>query len=128
MAARLIIEISPSEPNASAYLPDGRSCRADPEIAEALLDCTGSGDVEPACGFVRDTIKVDWRIVARNAQGEYENRVATAAEKAATARAIYFESATDFEDEGDAEAYLIWSAASDFENESEEGDCGQAYT
>jgi hypothetical protein len=88
-----------------------------------FLDCTGSGDAEPACEYIRDTFEIDWRIVARNAAGDYENRTATPEEKAECARAIYFESDSDFEgDESLCENYLIWQAAHDIEYERSNGE------
>jgi predicted 3-demethylubiquinone-9 3-methyltransferase (glyoxalase superfamily) len=111
MNARTIIEISPNEPRASACLANGAEISTDNDVAEAFADCCTSGDCEEACRFVRDQIGVDWRIIARNAAGEYENREATAEEKEATARAIYFESERDFSDIEWAEIYLIWEAA-----------------
>lgn len=83
-----------------------------------MLDCTDSGDAEPACVYVRDHVGIDFRIVARNAGGEYENRAATASEKAETCRAIYFDSETDFTDEKTADLYLIWQAAAELEAEA----------
>lgn len=114
---RLIIEICPAEPCASACLMDGREVSEDSAVADALADCRASGDCQPACEYVRDTLGVDFRIVARNAAGEYENRAATAEEKQATAEAIYFESETDFSDERTAETYLIWDAACSAESD-----------
>lgn len=116
MRKPLIIEVCPREPRASMCLANGESVRGS-EYETDVLDCTRSGDVEPACDYVRDRIGVDFRIVARNAAGEYEDREATAAEKAATARAIYFDSTADFDDEETAETYLIWQAACDVESE-----------
>ncbi len=114
--ARLIIEISPNEPRTSPCLMSGAEVGEDSEVAEALADCSASGDVQDACEYVRDVIGVEFRIVARNEAGEYENRLATAAEKEATARAIYFESESDFADENLAEVYLIWDAACSLDN------------
>lgn len=106
----LIVEICPSEPRASMCTAKGASLARSPHRQD-VLDCTRSGDVEPACEYVRDAIGVDFRIVARQPDGTYKNRRATAEEKAAVCRAIYFESDTDFSDEATAEAYLIWEAA-----------------
>ncbi len=116
MTAPIIIEVCPHEPRASMCLANGESVLGSDHESD-VLDCTSSGDVEPACSYVRDHVGVEFRIVARNAAGEYENRLATAEEKAATCRAIYFESETDFSDESTAELYLIWQAASDVEHE-----------
>lgn len=118
--AKLIIEICPWEGLASPCLPNGQSVSDDPDIAEALADCCKSGDCQPACEYVRDQIAIEWRIVAKDAAGEYENRLATAEEKAQTARTIYFESKADFEDESTVETYLIWQAAHQFEDEEQE--------
>ncbi|MEN3144594.1 hypothetical protein ABDF71_21630 [Ochrobactrum sp. WV_118_8] len=115
---KLIIEICPHEPRASICTMDGLPVSCDPVLSAHVMDCTASGDCQPACEYVRDVIGVEFRIVARNAAGEYENRLATAAEKAATSRVIYFESESDFDDEPTAETYLIWSAAHDAEQES----------
>lgn len=108
----LIIEISPREPRAEVYLANGESVKGS-EYESDLLDCIASGDVQEACEYVRDQIGVEFRIVAINPEtGEYENRLATAAEKAETCRAIYFDSEADFSDESIADLYLIWEAAS----------------
>jgi hypothetical protein len=103
----LIIEICPREPRASF-------CDVPEDIAPDILDCTRSGDAAEACEYVRGQWRPRFRIVARNATGEYENRRATDAEKAETARAIYFDSDTDFDDIVNVEMYLIWQAASDY--------------
>lgn len=87
------------------------------EFYQDMMDCTGSGDAEPACSFVRDHLKPEFRIVAKNADGGYENRLAIPEEKAACCSEIYFESDTDFTDEDTAELYLIWQAACDLEHE-----------
>ena len=117
MAKPLIIEICPCEPRASACLANGESIIG--SVFESdMLDCTASGDAEPACAYVRDQIGIDFRIIARNAGGEYENRAATADEKAETCRAIYFDRQTDFADENTADLYLIWQAAAELEGEA----------
>ena len=103
----LIIEICPREPRASF-------CDVPEDLAADILDCTRSGDCEPACEYVRRHLRPEFRTVARNAAGEYENRPATDAEISETARRIYFDSATDFDDVEHAEMYLIWQAASDY--------------
>lgn len=113
--AKLIIEICPREPSTSACLPDGEELFGS-DIEQDIRDCVASGDCEPACHYVRDTIGVDFRIVARSANGDYENRPATDEEMAETARAIYFESDADFTDRDTAATYLIWDAAHDFVN------------
>jgi len=115
--AQIIIEICPKEPRASACLINGESVATDSYVAEMLADCRRSGDAQRPCEYVLDDVGVEFRIVARNASGEYENRLATDEEKAATCRAIYFESETDFSDVRRAEIYLVWEAASDAESE-----------
>lgn len=109
--AQLIIEICPREPRTSLCLANGLELSTDPDTAEHVADCTRSGDCEPACLYVLDAVGVEFRIIARNDRGEYENRIATAEEKAATARAIYFDSDSDFSDERTVETYLVWDAA-----------------
>lgn len=109
--AKLIIEIVGED--VSACLMDGSEVATDAEVSEALDDCTHSGDASEACAFVRNVIGVEFRTIVRNGTGEYENRQATDAEMAACARAIYFESETDFTDRDNAADYLIWQAAHD---------------
>lgn len=108
-APRIIIELG--HECTSVCLLDGSEATTDAEVHDALFDCTRSGDCQDACEYVLDNIGVEWRIVAKNAAGEYENRLATAEEKEAVARAIYFESESDFADERTAETYLVWDAA-----------------
>lgn len=117
--AQVIIEICPHEPRASACLMNGAEISTDPDIAQDFADCRASGDCEPACQYVRDAIGCEFRIVARNASGEYENRLATDDEIRATCEAIYFDSETDFTDRDTCATYLIWEAASDLESESD---------
>jgi len=100
----LTIEICPREPRATV-------AEATPHALLDLADCIRGGDAEPMCAYVRDHHAPAFRIIARNAAGEYENREATAEEKAETCRAIYFDSETEFDDEETAELYLIWQAA-----------------
>ncbi len=99
----LEIEISFREP--SALFVDTSS------HVQEIADCTTSGDNEPACAYVRDHIGVQFRIIAKNDLGEYENRIATDLEIEQTARAIYFESESDFSDIDTASLHLIWEAA-----------------
>lgn len=111
--SKLIIEICPHEPRTSPCLANGDAVSADETLAADLADCNRSGDCEPACRYVLEAHTVEFRIVARNQRGKLVNRLATPAEKAATARAIYFDSKTDFSDEGTADTYLVWEAARD---------------
>jgi hypothetical protein len=110
--AQLIIEICPREPRATACLMNGDEVSADPDVSTHFADCNRSGDCEQACLYVLDHVGVEFRIVARNARGKFENRLATPEEKAATCRAIYFDSESDFSNERTAETYLVWEAAS----------------
>lgn len=100
---KLQIEICPSEPRAM-FADVG-------DHADDIADCTGPGDAEEACAYVRDVIGVTFHIITRTADGECENRLATDEEIEATARAIYFESDSDFSDQDTAALYLIWEAA-----------------
>jgi hypothetical protein len=104
----LIIEICPREPRADF-------CDVPEDLAPDILDCTRSGDCEPACEYVRRHLRPEFRIVAPNAAGEYENRLATDDEILETAREIYFE--TEFRDVEHAEMYLIWDAANGYAQE-----------
>lgn len=116
--ATLIIEVSPLEPRASICLANGESVIGS-EYESDIMDCTASGDCQPACEYVRDNLEIEYRIVARNKAGEYENRLATDKELRATAKAIYFESNADFSDMGTTKTYLIWEAACGLESERE---------
>lgn len=112
---RIIIGICPREPRATACLMNGEDVSSDAEVAQHLADCNRPGDCQQACLYVLNHVGVEFRIIARSARnvsGEYENRLATAEEKEATARAIYFDSESDFSDETTAETYLVWEAAS----------------
>lgn len=111
MTKALIIEIVGED--VSVCLTNGQEVSEDEEVSQALAHCRASGDAEEACAYVRDHLGADFRTIARSeASGEYENRGATREEKQAVCEAIYFESSTDFSDEGTAELYLIWEAAS----------------
>jgi hypothetical protein len=112
-APQIIIEICPDEPRATACLMDGSEIATDPDILSDIKDCTKSGDCQEACEFIRDQIGVEFRIVARDQSGKYENRLATDAELQATCEAIYFDhSADEFSDDADrCKTHLIWEAA-----------------
>lgn len=107
----LVIEICPNEPRADFVGVSG--------YTRDIADCTASGDCEPACAYVRDHIGVQFRIIARNEHGGYENRPATELEVERTARAIYFDSESDFSDMNVAALYLIWDAAHNAESNGE---------
>ena len=107
----LVIEICPNEPRADFVDVSG--------YTRDIADCTASGDCEPACAYVRDHIGVQFRTIAKNDRGEYENRLATDSEIERTARAIYFDSESDFSDTNVAALYLIWNAAHNAESDEE---------
>lgn len=107
----LTIEICPNEPRADFVDTSSH--------VQEIADCTTSGDNEPSCAYVRDHIGVQFRIIARKDSGEYENRIATDSEIEQTARAIYFESESDFSDIDTASLYLIWDAAHNAESNGE---------
>ena len=113
--AMITIEICPHEPRASVAIWVKESHE------EHLLDCTRSGDAQPACEYVRDQIGVVFNIVARNDyNGLYENRYATRQEIQDTCKAIYFDSDADFSDDDTCAMYLIWEAANNLAHEIEE--------
>jgi hypothetical protein len=111
---KYIIEICPNEPRASICGMNGESVANDSDVA----DCRASGDCQPACEYVL-SLGVEFRIVARDENGQYVNRLATDGELEATARAIYFDSDSDFTDSDTARLYLMWEAANSCEGESE---------
>lgn len=90
-------------------------------LLDDILDCTASGDCEPACRYVKQTYDIDWRMVKR-IDGEYQNVTASAEDKRKVCEEIYFESESDFSDEELAEVYLIWQAAHDVARELEESE------
>lgn len=110
-----IIEIGheaamPCRPNGSRISPKS-------ELGRDLMDCNRSGDCEPACRYVIEHHKPQFRIV-KMVDGKYENVIATHADKAKVCREIYFDSDSDFEgDESLCETYLVWEAATDIERQ-----------
>lgn len=112
----LKIEICPYEPRTSLCDVVER----DSALADDLLDCTGSGDAEPACKYVLDTwepIFWTWDSKAR------EHRLALPSEIQATCEAIYFEHEPgEFADMAKASLYLIWDAANGFRDDLERED------
>ena len=84
---------------------------------ETLLDmndCNGSGDAEPACQYILDNYKPDFRIV-RRVGDVYQNVISSKEEKLLVCRELYGGSGTDFSDEDIANLYLVWAAASNLE-------------
>lgn len=110
-----VIEISGGE--ISVSLANGESAVFGNGLAD-WLDCVKPGDVQEMCEFIRDGRKVEFRVMGRNPiTDEIENQAATALDKRLACESIYFDSETDFSDERTAEAYLIWQAASQIEDE-----------
>ena len=94
----------------------------EPRLGEMLADmndCNRSGDAEPACRFILDAYKPEFRIV-RKVRGKYQNVIAFSEEKSQVCREIYGGSETNFNDEGNANLYLVWAAASDLEAMTQE--------
>jgi len=86
----------------------------DGEMRSDMNDCNRSGDAEPACQYILDNYKPKFRIV-RNVGGDYQNVIASKEEKYQVCREIYGGSETNFNDEDNANLYLVWAAASDLE-------------
>lgn len=86
----------------------------DGEMLSDMNDCNGSGDAEPACQYILDNYKPEFRIV-RRVGGVYQNVIASKEEKLQVCREIYGGSDTNFSDEDNANLYLVWAAASDLE-------------
>ena len=83
----------------------------DTEMLSDMNDCNRSGDVEPACQYILDHYKPEFRIV-RNVGGDYQNVIASKEEKFQVCRETYSGSDTNFNDEDNANLYLVWAAAS----------------
>lgn len=96
-------------------MPGGLEVIEDETIEQDLADCRASGDCGPACQYVLSVYRPRFVIVAKDANGVYENREATDTELEATCREIYFESESDFSDTQTAKTYLILQAASEAE-------------
>lgn len=86
----------------------------DGEILSDMNDCNRSGDAEPACQYILDNYKPEFRIV-RRVGDVYQNVIASKEEKYQVCREIYGASDTNFSDEDNANLYLVWAAASDLE-------------
>tara|TARA_R110000851_G_scaffold163685_1_gene307680 strand:+ start:2787 stop:3140 length:354 start_codon:yes stop_codon:yes gene_type:complete len=86
-----------------------------------LLDCVSQGDCEEACKFVLSVHKPTFNIVAINPiSNKYENRLATDKEIQEVCEIVYFESETNFSDVDVAKTYLVWEAASNFQQDVED--------
>tara|TARA_R110000796_G_scaffold30122_15_gene80789 strand:- start:1715 stop:2068 length:354 start_codon:yes stop_codon:yes gene_type:complete len=91
------------------------------EIEQDLLDCVSQGDCEEACKFVLSVHKPTFNIVAINPSSKkYENRLATGKEMQKVCEIVYFESETNFSDADVAKTYLVWEAASNFQQDIED--------
>lgn len=118
MKANLIVEICPMEPRASLCTAYGESITGS-QWESDILDCTSSGDCQDACEYVLDNIGVEFRIVAKDSNGQYVNRIATDQELLDTCKAIYFDSETEFSvaDMYRVMTYLVSDAAHGVESE-----------
>lgn len=110
-AGSLIIEISLCGA-VTCCTTDGKEL--EDEMLSDMNDCNRSGDAEPACQYILDHYKPEFRIV-RNVGGDYQNVIASKEEKYRVCREIYGASDTNFNDEDNANLYLIWAAASNLE-------------
>lgn len=113
-----IIEISRCG-SVTACKLDGEAI--DGDLLNDLMDCTGSGDAEGPCQYILDQYKPQIRTV-KQINGEYQNVLADAEDKAAVCREIVCDSDTDFTDEDNANLYIVWEAAHSVEREQEEAD------
>lgn len=114
-AFNLEIEICPIEPRASLADDIGDNMR----LASDMLDCTRSGDVEPACRHVLAT----WspRFIIADPTLGFKRRTAKPSEVQATAEAIYYDHEKgEFADMTKASLYLIWESASQYAIEESE--------
>lgn len=84
------------------------------EILSDMNDCNGSGDAEPACQYILGNYKPEFRIV-RNVSDDFQNVIASKEEKLQVCREIYGRSDTNFNDEDNANLYLVWASASSLE-------------
>lgn len=90
------------------------------EMRSDMNDCNGSGDAEPACQYILDNYKPEFRIVRRIGD-VCQNVVACKEEKLQVCREIYGGSDTNFNDKDNANLYLVWAAASSLEAMQEAG-------
>ncbi|QDS91818.1 hypothetical protein FF011L_05530 [Roseimaritima multifibrata] len=84
------------------------------EMLSDTNDCNRSGDAELACKYILDNYKPEFRI-ERRVGDVYQNVIASKEEKLQVCREIYGGSDTNFNDEDNANLYLVWAAASDLE-------------
>jgi hypothetical protein len=112
----MIIEICPFSPHAVACTDKGESIVGS-EYESDMNDCTKGGDAESACQYVLDTFPISFRVIAKDYNGNYQNRPATDKEMQLTCEGIYFDSESDFSDISLAKLYLVWEAANGVESE-----------
>jgi hypothetical protein len=110
-----IIEISTCG-SVTACTNDGGILLGD--TLDDVLDCTASGDCEPACRYVLETYNIEYRTV-KNIDGKYQSVIASPDDKKNVCESIYFESDTDFTDEESCDLYLVWEAANQVKSEVE---------
>ncbi len=110
---KVIAEVCPYEGSVSLCCPDGRKIGKQSKLFSDLANCCKSGDCQNACEFVLEKYEVEWRIVRKMPDGNYENALATDKELRKTAKTIYFESSANFADRSVCETYLIWQGAND---------------
>ena len=110
-AGSFIIEISLCG-SVTCCTTDGNELEG--EMLSDMNDCNGSGDAEPACQYILDHYKPESRIV-RSIGGEFQNVIASKEEKSQVCRENYGGSETNFNDENNANLYLVWAAASSME-------------
>lgn len=95
----------------SAYHINGSSIKKKSKLGIDLAACTKSGDAEPACRYIIEKYKPEFKIM-RKVNDNYIYEVATHNDKIATCKRIYFESNTDFpKSEESCDLYLVWDAA-----------------
>jgi len=107
---KFIVEIT-SCLSTGVCLSDGSEIDDKSEIWSDLADCCSGGDCQEACQYVLSKYDIDFRIVAR-IDGKYRNVAADRSHKKTFCGGVYFESETDFADEGMADMYIVWEAAS----------------
>lgn len=105
-----IIEIG--HESATACLKNGSEISKRSKLFRDLEDCVRSGDCEPACRYVMEHHKPEYRIV-KQIDGEYQNVLATHQDKIEVCKDIYFESESDWNNESICDMYLVWQVASD---------------
>ncbi|WP_145284423.1 hypothetical protein [Rosistilla oblonga] len=106
-----IIEISVCG-SVTCCTEDGNDLEA--ETLSDMKDCNRSGDAEPACQYILDNYKPEFRIV-RRVSDVYQNVVASKEEKLQVCRELYGGCDTNFSEEDNANLYLVWAAASNLE-------------